>query len=96
MIPLWVADVDFASPKPVIDALRERAEHGIFGYGLEPPALRAVIVERLERLYGWQITPEDLAKLSAAKKKVWNEYMVPAITHAEEFERLIAGHTYWE
>ena len=33
VIPLWVADMDFRSPQPVVDALRERAEHGIFGYG---------------------------------------------------------------
>jgi len=33
VIPLWVADMDFASPAPVIRALRERVEHGVFGYG---------------------------------------------------------------
>jgi cystathionine beta-lyase len=60
VLPLWVADVDFPSPQPVIAALRERVAHGIFGYGLEPPALRPVIVERLQRLYGWQVEPEDL------------------------------------
>src|SRR5438132_10808355 len=33
VVPLWVADMDFASPEPVIRALRERVEHGVFGYG---------------------------------------------------------------
>jgi cystathionine beta-lyase len=60
VLPLWVADMDFPSPQPVIDALRERVNHGIFGYGKEPPDLRPVIVERLERLYGWHIAPESL------------------------------------
>jgi len=44
--------------RPVIAALRERVEHGVFGYGKEPPELRAVLVERLQRLYGWQVAPE--------------------------------------
>lgn len=63
VLPLWVADMDFISPAPVIQALHERVEQGIFGY----PSLHSttndlpdVLVERMRRLYGWQITPEDL------------------------------------
>ncbi len=63
VLPLWVADMDFPSPEPVIRALRERSEHGIFGYGIEPPELRIVIVERLLRLYGWQVAPEAVVFL---------------------------------
>ena len=33
LLPLWVADMDFRVPDPVIKALRDRTEHGIFGYG---------------------------------------------------------------
>jgi len=40
ILPLWVADMDFKSPEAVIRALRERVEHGVFGYGTEPPKLR--------------------------------------------------------
>jgi cystathionine beta-lyase len=58
VLPLWVADMDFRSPEPVIQALHERVEHGVFGYGCEPPELREVIVERLERLYDWHVPPE--------------------------------------
>lgn len=58
VLPMWVADMDFRSPEPVIQALRERVEHGIFGYGTEPWALREVLVERLSRLYGWHVAPE--------------------------------------
>ena len=66
VLPLWVADMDFVSPQPVIQALQERAAHGIFGYppvfGLpgELAELRQVLVERMLRLYGWQISPDDL------------------------------------
>jgi cystathionine beta-lyase len=59
-IPLWVADMDFCSPEPVIRALNQRVAHGLFGYGKEPPELRPLVVERLQRLYGWQVAPEAL------------------------------------
>jgi cystathionine beta-lyase len=60
VLPLWVADMDFRSPAPVIRALADRVAHGVFGYGIEPAELRQVIVERLAQLYGWEITPEDV------------------------------------
>ncbi|NLT73876.1 MAG: putative C-S lyase [Chloroflexi bacterium] len=60
VIPLWVADMDFRSPESVIDALRSRVEHGIFGYGIEPPSLRDVLTSRLKARYGWQVAAEDL------------------------------------
>ncbi|MCC6805422.1 MAG: PatB family C-S lyase [Anaerolineae bacterium] len=47
VIPLWVADMDFRSPEPVIRALHERVDHGIFGYQMDCPDLREVLVERL-------------------------------------------------
>src|SRR5271157_2853622 len=58
VLPMFVADMDFPSPEPVIQALRDRANHGIFGYPNEPVGLRQVIVERLDRLYGWQVEPQ--------------------------------------
>lgn len=63
VLPLWVADMDFRSPEPVIRALRERVEHGVFGYGCEPPELRGVLVERLQKLYGWSVPADALVFL---------------------------------
>jgi cystathionine beta-lyase len=67
VLPLWVADMDFRSPEPVIQALRQRVEHGVFGYpdGLmgmpdKMTDLRETIVERLDRLYNWPIQVEDI------------------------------------
>src|SRR2546428_13197328 len=59
VIPLWVADMDFASPAPVIRALRERVEHGVFGYGytLERSPLHDLFADRLQKLYGWRVPP---------------------------------------
>ena len=66
VLPLWVADMDFASPPPVVRALRERVEHGVFGYG--PPLeqvteLHELVAARLERLYRWRVAPEAVVLL---------------------------------
>jgi cystathionine beta-lyase len=63
MLPLWVADMDFASPPKVVEALRARADHGVFGYALVPDSLVEAIAGHLERRYGWRIEPEWVAWL---------------------------------
>lgn len=65
VIPMWVADMDFRSPEPVIRVLRERVENGVFGYpgGVVDAPVRQLIVERMASLYDWHILPEDLAFL---------------------------------
>ncbi len=60
VLPMWVADMDFASPAPVLRALRERADHGFFGYTTPAPQLKAVVCDRMARLYRWQVTPEQI------------------------------------
>jgi cysteine-S-conjugate beta-lyase len=63
VLPLWVADMDFASPEPVTRALRERAAHGVFGYVYEEPEFFEVVAERLARRYGWRVGPEAVVLL---------------------------------
>lgn len=60
VLPLWVADMDFRSPEPVIRALHERVEHGVFGYGVEQPEFYEIFLERLEKRYGWRVPPEAI------------------------------------
>jgi len=60
VLPLWVADMDFPSPEPVVRALRERVEHGVYGYGFEGPEFGEVFVDRVQKRYGWKISPEAL------------------------------------
>jgi len=56
VLPLWVADMDFRSPEPVIEALRARVEHGVFGYLREgAPELVEVFTERCRKRYGWDV-----------------------------------------
>ncbi|HKN03526.1 MAG TPA: PatB family C-S lyase [Buttiauxella sp.] len=58
VLPMWVADMDFRSPPCILDALHQRVEHGVFGYGARPNELIEVIIERMANLYQWQIKPE--------------------------------------
>lgn len=62
-LPLWVADMDFPTPEPVLEALRQRIDHGILGYTTVSDDLREAIVARLERLYAWQVSAESLVFL---------------------------------
>ncbi|MEN6334467.1 MAG: PatB family C-S lyase [Phycisphaerales bacterium] len=57
VIPMWVADMDFQAPRPILDALHARVEHGVFGYGVPPEELVRVVVDRMARQYGWTIQP---------------------------------------
>lgn len=59
-LPMWVADMDFRSPPSAIDAMIERAKHGVFGYTIDPPKLKEAIVARMKTLYDWDITPDDI------------------------------------
>ena len=58
VIPMWVADSDYAVPDAVVKALKKRLEHPVLGYGEESEKLKKLIVERLERLYDWKIKAE--------------------------------------
>jgi cystathionine beta-lyase len=60
ILPLWVADMDFLCPKPVVDALVARAQHGIYGYTMPTPAFYQSVVGWMQRRHGWYITPESI------------------------------------
>jgi cysteine-S-conjugate beta-lyase len=59
VLPLWVADMDFASPEPVIRALQARVHHGVFGYLREQVSeLTEVVAARCRARYGWAVEPD--------------------------------------
>jgi cystathionine beta-lyase len=58
VLPLWVADMDFAAPPPVIEALHRRIEHGVFGYGGPWPSLTESVLAHIETEYQWKIEAE--------------------------------------
>ncbi len=63
VLPMWVADMDFEAPPAVVEALTERARHGIYGYESPSPELAQVICQRLARLYAWAVQPEEIVFL---------------------------------
>jgi cystathionine beta-lyase len=70
VIAMWVADMDFRSPAPVLGALHRRVEHGVFGYAVPPKELVDVVVGRMEEKYQWAIEPGWI---------VWLPGLVPAL-----------------
>lgn len=58
ILPMWVADMDFRTAPPVVEALRRRVEHGIFGYAQAPQAYYDAVVKWFERRHGWRTEPE--------------------------------------
>jgi cystathionine beta-lyase len=73
ILPLWVADMDFAAPPAVLEALQQRISHGIFGYTRPGQQLNATTVDYLKHNYGWAVQSEDL---------IWLPGLVPAINLA--------------
>ena len=61
-IPMWVADMDFEAPPAVVEAIRRRAAHGIYGYPLVPPSFWQAAIDWLRRRHGWEIRKEWMAK----------------------------------
>ncbi len=59
-LPLWVADMDFRAPQPIIDAIMERVKHGIFGYTYYPSSYYDVLIKWFKRYYNWEIQKEWL------------------------------------
>ena len=72
-IPMWVADMDFEAPPAVVDAIRRRASHGIYGYPLIPSSFWQAAIDWLGRRHGWAIRKEWMAKSPG---------IVPALNYA--------------
>ncbi|MGY0692755.1 MalY/PatB family protein [Virgibacillus sp. FSP13] len=80
ILPMWIADMDFACPKPVVDAIKERAEHGIFGYTSRSRDYFGAFIDWVERRHNWSIqkqwircTPGIMSALSIAIQSFTNE-----------------------
>jgi cystathionine beta-lyase len=58
VIPMWVADMDFPTAEPIVEALEKRAAHPFYGYTMPGPSLTEAVVERLKRKFNWKIEPE--------------------------------------
>ena len=63
VLPLWVADMDFAAPPAVVAALERRVAHGCYGYSKPWPGLVNALLGYLQRRYDWKVAPEWLVWL---------------------------------
>jgi cysteine-S-conjugate beta-lyase len=59
-LPMWVADMDFEAPPAVVEALRRRVEHGVFGYPLTPPSFYEAAVAWMKRRHGWTVEKDGI------------------------------------
>ncbi len=75
VLPFWVADMDFAAPACVLDALRERLDHPILGYTQNPPSLTAAFQGWLTHHFDWQVEDEWV---------VWLPGVVPGLNLAAQ------------
>ena len=57
VLPLWVADMDFRAAPAIVNALRRRADEGVFGYAHPPAAWHESLARWLARRHGWEIDP---------------------------------------
>ena len=73
VIPMWVADMDFKTPDFIINAIKERTKHEVFGYSIRPKSYFTSIINWLNRRHHWDIQ-EDWISFSPG--------IVPAINMA--------------
>ena len=88
VIPMWVADMDFKSPQPILDAVMERAAHPYWGYPIGLDKLTEVVIGHYKRTYGAHIEPEWIVwvpsvipgKNSEVVIRIFEEYAKPETT----------------
>ena len=61
VIPLWIADMDFRTAEPVVKALKEKAEHGLFGYVYRPDEYFEAFINWQKRHHNWNVDKELLS-----------------------------------
>ena len=70
LLPMWVADMDFATPDFILDAIRQRLEHPVLGYTIEPADYRPAIIDWLSSHHQWQIQPEWISYIPGVVKGI--------------------------
>lgn len=60
VVPLWVADMDFAAPEAVQRALTQRAAHPVYGYTVYPESMYESLMQWLDMRHGWRIERQSI------------------------------------
>lgn len=58
LVSMWVADMDFPSPAPVVEAIKARAAHGVYGYTTRPDSVYEAVQEWMQARFGWAVERE--------------------------------------
>ena len=82
LLPMWVADMDFQAPPPVVEAIERRARHGIFGYSMPGEGFYDAVAGWLERRHGWEIRKQWITFCPGIVPGL--NMMVRALTHPGE------------
>ena len=70
LLPLWVADMDFETPPFIVDALRHRLEHPIFGYTVEPADYWPAVTDWIRQHHAWDVKREWLSYIPGIVKGI--------------------------
>lgn len=70
LLPLWVADMDFATPPFVVSAIKQRMEHPIFGYTVEPKEYWPTVIAWLKSRHDWDVKQEWLTYIPGIVKGI--------------------------
>ncbi|MDQ0189340.1 PatB family C-S lyase [Alicyclobacillus cycloheptanicus] len=101
VLPMWVADMDFASPPSVIEALARRVQHGVFGYTIRDKGYDDAIVGWFARRHQWAVEPAWVSHAPGVVPAL--NYLIQALTETGDgiiiqtpvyhpFARLIRSH----
>ncbi|WP_288854709.1 MalY/PatB family protein [uncultured Bacteroides sp.] len=71
VLPMWVADMDFPTAPAIVDALKKRIEHGIFGYTRVPESYYKVVTDWFSRRHNWTVNREWI---------IYTSGVVPAVS----------------
>jgi len=64
ILPMWVADMDFPAPEPILNELHKVVEQGVLGYELTSPSLKETVAARMDDLYGWKVKPDEVVAVT--------------------------------
>lgn len=82
VLPLWVADMDFRTPDFIVNAVKQRCEHPIFGYSKLPKGFVPALTAWIQQLHGWAVKPEWVGFLPGIVSGI--AFAVDVYTHASD------------
>lgn len=70
LLPLWVADMDFETPPFIVEALRKRLEHPLFGYTVQPEEYWPTVIRWISTHHDWEVRREWLTYIPGIVKGI--------------------------